>query len=201
MLRTDIFKHADDSLEYWDPSMDGYEWVPVDFSRWLLPLDSSHRGGSICRSDWGEVVTNAVYRHLVMWEDIYGINHGENVEKIDTWLARQFNNGPALWQTLMKDAITEKQLWNQPEYSIYPRPSLWFLRDDWMKDHHRNFKVERIPSMTFNNDEDPNTLFTYVKSLDVSRIIDLIEKNTISVSDIDGMPQKKTLDILYKLNM
>ena len=144
-LRTDIFKFSNETLPEWNPSDDGYEWIPTDFTTFVALAHPA---------DVQKVIANDVYRHLVFWEDIDAINDGRFMSELDTWLAREFKKAPPLWKAMMTAAMKEEQNWKDDGYSIYVRPSLWFLREDWMIDKlHICFVVDKIPSLTF-RDED-----------------------------------------------
>ena len=98
-LRTDIFTHADDTLEEWNPSDNEYEWEPTKFARFIALAHPA---------DVLKVIADDVYRHLVFWEDIDAINDGRYMDHLDTWLAREYNQAPPLWKSLMEAAIKEK---------------------------------------------------------------------------------------------
>ena len=170
-LRTDIFTHADDTLEEWNPSDNGYEWVPTDFA-------------ALSREDdVQKAVANDVYRHLQIWEDIDAIHDGRFMDVLDTWLACEFNKGMPLWQGMMEAALKEKQVWKRGECDIYVRPSLWFLREDWMNAQRCLFVVDKIPSLTFRDDDTENQMI-YLKEASVKELAELVQEGRICDEDI-----------------
>ena len=182
-LRTDIFTHADDTLEEWNPSDNGYEWVPTDFA-------------ALSREDdVQKAVAVDVYRHLVFWEDIDAIHDGRFMDQLDTWLAREFKKAPPLWMSLMEAAIKEKQVWKENESDIYVRPSLWFLREDWMNVQKCLFVVEKIVSQTFRDDDSENQ-FIYLKQASVAELVELIEEGKI---DDDDIPEDKYAEVYAEI--
>ena len=182
-LFTDIFTHADETLEEWNPSDNGYEWVPTNFSTFI----SQH-------ADVVKVIANDVYRHLVFWEDIDAIHDGRFTEQLDTWLAREFNKAPPPWKSLMEAALKEKQVWKEDGYSVYARPSLWLLRDDWMIEQLKccMLVVDKIPSLTFREDGSENEMI-YLKQASVEELAELVQEGKIEDDDI---PQDK-YDAVY----
>ena len=181
-LRTEIFQHADNSLEEWNPSDNGYEWVPTDFARFIAIAHPA---------DVLKVIADDVYRHLVLWEDIDAINDGRYMEIHDTWLAREYNKAPTLWKSLMEAAIKKKQVWKKNECNIYVRPSLWFLREDWMNNQLCTFVVDRIPSITFYDGNAENQII-YLKTASTETLVDLIQEGEI---DDDDIPENKYAEV------
>ena len=182
-LRTDIFTYADDTLEEWNPSDNGYEWVPTDFA-------------ALSREDdIQKAVAVDVYRHLVFWEDIDAIHDGRFMDQLDTWLAREFKKAPPLWMSLMEAAIKEKQVWKENECDIYVRPSLWFLREDWMNVQKCLFVVDKIVSQTFRDDDSENQ-FIYLKQASVAELVELIEEGKI---DDDDIPEDKYAEVYAEI--
>ena len=182
-LRTDIFQHADDTLEEWNPSDNGYEWVPTEFARFIAIAHPA---------DVLNVIGADVYRHLVFWEDIDAINDGRYMDNLDTWLAREYNKAPPLWKSLMEAAIKEKQVWNDDSYSIYVRPSLWLLREDWMNDQHLDFVADKIPSMTFRDEDNTENHLIYLKTATPETLAELVQEGKIEDGDI---PEDKYLAV------
>jgi hypothetical protein len=185
-LRTDIFQHADDSLEEWNPCDNGYEWVPTDFSNFIAVTHFA---------DVTKVIANDVYRHLVLWEDIDAIHDGRYMEHHDTWLAREYNKAPPLWKSLMEAAIKEKQVWKKNECNIYVRPSLWFLREDWMNEQLCTFVVDRIPSITFYDGKAENQII-YLKTASTETLADMILEGEI---DDDDIPENKYEEVYSEI--
>ena len=155
-LRNDIFTHADDTLKEWDPSENGYEWKPTKFNNFIAAAHPA---------DVLKVITDDVYRHLVFWEDIDAINDGRYMDHLDTWLAREYNKAPPLWKSLMEAAIKEKQVWDDDSYSVYVRPSLWLLRIDWMGFQNLPFVADKIPSLTFRDEDNTENHLIYLIQL------------------------------------
>ena len=182
-LRTDIFTYADDTLEEWNPSDNGYQWVPTDFA-------------ALSREDdIQKAVAVDVYRHLVFWEDIDAIHDGRFMDQLDTWLAREFKKAPPLWMSLMEAAIKEKQVWKENECDIYVRPSLWFLREDWMNVQKCLFVVDKIVSQTFRDDDSENQ-FIYLKQASVAELVEFIEEGKI---DDDDIPEDKYAEVYAEI--
>ena len=181
-LRTDIFQHADDTLEEWNPMDSGYNWVPTDFASLISEVHFA---------DVTKVVATDVYRHLVLWEDIDAIEDGRFMEIHDTWLAREFKKAPPLWKSLMEAAIKEKQVWKKNECNIYVRPSLWFLREDWMNNQLCTFIVDRIPSITFYDGKAENQ-FIYLKTATPEMLAELVQEGKIEDGDI---PEDKYAEV------
>ena len=179
-LRTDIFTHADDTLQEWNPSDNGYEWMPTDFA--ALSRDD----------DVQKAVANDVYRHLVFWEDIDAINDGRYMDHLDTWLAREYNKAPPLWKSLMEAATKEKQVWNDESYDIYIRPSLWLLRIDWMGFQNLPFVADKIPSLTFRDDDNTENHLIYLTTAPVETLAMLIQEDKIDDEDI---PEDKYAEV------
>ena len=174
-LRTDIFQHADNSLEEWNPSDNGYEWVPTNFARFIAIAHPA---------DVLKVIADDVYRHLVFWEDIDAINDGRYMDHLDTWLAREYNKAPPLWKSLMEAAIKEKQVWDDDSYSIYVRPSLWLLRIDWMGFQNLPFVADKIPSLTFRDEDNTENHLIYLKTATPETLAKLVEEGKIEDEDI-----------------
>ena len=74
-------------------------------------------------------------------------------------------------------------VWEDDGYSCYVRPSLWFLRADWMNDHFNDFVVDKIPSLAFRDNESENRLI-YLKNATVDQLAELIQDNEIDDEDI-----------------
>ena len=182
-LRTDIFQHADDNLNEWNPSDNGYEWVPTKFDSFIAIAHPA---------DVLKVIGDDVYRHIVFWEDIDAINDGRYMDHLDTWLAREYNKAPPLWKSLMEAAIKEKQVWNDDSYSIYVRPSLWLLREDWMNDQHLDFVADKIPSMTFRDEDNTENHLIYLKTATPEMLAELVQEGKIEDADI---PEDKYLAV------
>ena len=189
-LRTDIFTHADDTLEEWNPSDNGYEWKPTNFAHFIALAHPA---------DVLKVIADDVYRHLVFWEDIDAINDGRYMDHLDTWLAREYNKAPPLWKSLMEAAIKEKQVWNDDSYSVYVRPSLWLLRIDWMAFQNLPFVADKIPSLTFRDEDNTENHLIYLKTAPTETLVELIQNGNIDDEDIpddkyeavrDGVRQK-----------
>lgn len=174
-LNTDIFTHADPTLQDWDPNNAGYHWVPADFQFFtFIALEHPEQ------LNW--IIANDVYRHLVFWEDIDSIHQGQLSAQLDTWLAREYNKAPPLWRKLLEAATTEKLVWNDEYYSNYICPSLWFLVEDWMVDQGINFVLAKIPSLTFQDDAVHKLV--YFKNLSVQELAGLIIDGKIDDDDI-----------------
>jgi hypothetical protein len=171
-LRTDLFVYATESLPKWNPSHDDWDWIPTR-KRLTTTYD----------------IAQDVYRHLVMYEDLQAyedaICHQRN---IDTWLARVFNKAGDYWKQLMERALKTKQYYEYDGMLDYYRPSLWFLREDWMQKQGHDFIVERIPSLVFfANDDETRLIYPTWKAKSKERIkkyVDLIESGKINDYDI-----------------
>lgn len=174
-LRTDIFTHADDTLKEWDPSENGYEWKPTKFDDFIAVAHPA---------DVLKVIADDVYRHLVFWEDIDAINDGRYMDHLDTWLAREYNKAPPLWKSLMEAAISEKQVWDDDSYSIYIRPSLWLLRFDWMEFQNLPFVTDKIPSLTFRDEDNTENHLIYLTTAPVETLAELVQDGKIEDEDI-----------------
>jgi hypothetical protein len=174
-LRTDIFTHADDTLEEWNPSDNGYEWKPTNFARFIALAHPA---------DVLKVIADDVYRHLVFWEDIDAIKDGRYMDHLDTWLAREYNQAPPLWKSLMEAAIKEKQVWDDNSYSVYVRPSLWLLRIDWMAFQNLTFVADKIPSLTFRDEDNTENHLIYLKTAPIETLAELIQNGNIDDEDI-----------------
>ena len=182
-LRTDIFTHADDTLKEWDPSENGYEWKPTKFDHFIAAAHPA---------DVLKVIADDVYRHLVFWEDIDAINDGRYMDHLDTWLAREYNKAPPLWKSLMEAAIKEKQVWDDDSYSIYIRPSLWLLRFDWMEFQNLHFVTDKIPSLTFRDEDNTENHLIYLSTAPVEMLAELIQEGKIEDEDI---PEDKYAEV------
>ena len=171
-LRVDLFPHADDECEGWYPKEEEHKWTFTDFANFITPPCDVRR-----------VIADDVYRHLAFWEDLDALYDGRCMVELDTLMAVEFNKAPPLWQTMMESAIKEKQVWEDDGYSCYVRPSLWFLRADWMNDHFNDFVVDKIPSLAFRDNESENRLI-YLKNATVKKLAKLIQDNEIDDEDI-----------------
>jgi len=87
----------------------------------------------------------------------------------------------------MEAAIKEKQVWKKNECNIYARPSLWFLREDWMNEQLCTFVVDRIPSITFYDGKAENQII-YLKTASTETLADMILEGEI---DDDDIPENK----------
>lgn len=182
-LRNDIFTHADDTLKEWDPSENGYEWKPTKFNDFIAAAHPA---------DVLKVITDDVYRHLVFWEDIDAINDGRYMDHLDTWLAREYNKAPPLWKSLMEAAIKEKQVWDDESYSVYVRPSLWLLRIDWMGFQNLPFVADKIPSLTFRDEDNTENHLIYLKTAPSEILAELVQDGKIEDEDI---PEEKYAEV------
>ena len=59
----------------------------------------------------------------------------------------------------MEQALKTKQYYEYDGMLDYYRPSLWLLREDWMRKQGHDFIVERIPSLVFFSNDDENDSF------------------------------------------
>lgn len=174
-----LFRWADETLPAWNPRAVCEEWVPTDFA--VLSR----------AADMRKAVAEDVYRHLQMWEDLDAIYDGRMMQELDTWLSREFDKGMPLWQSMMEAALREKQVWREGECDIYARPSLWFLRKDWMEDQFNDFTVERLPSRTFHDDNCEDKLM-YLARASAEELVYVLQRGAIDVGDI---PANKHADV------
>ena len=174
-LNTTLFQYADASLKETSPAdWMNIQWTPTNFNK---PF-ANHAA-----------IAQDVYRHLVMYEDLQAyedaICHQRN---IDTWLARVFNKAGDYWKQLMERALKTKQYYEYDGMLDYYRPSLWLLREDWMKQEGHYFIVERISSLVFfANDDEKRLIYPTWKAKSKNRIkkyVDLIESGKINDYDI-----------------
>ena len=84
----------------------------------------------------------------------------------------------------MEAAIKEKQVWDDNSYSVYVRPSLWLLRIDWMAFQNLTFVADKIPSLTFRDEDNTENHLIYLKTAPSAILAELVQEGKIEDEDI-----------------